>query len=118
MSHFYGTIEGNRGESTRCGTQGSGMLTYAAGWQGAIRVSVQHDGDADNYIVELTPWQSSGGQTQMLATGKLDATASVEKTVTLLQVTEKIRQITRTLDSPAADLLGGVIALELCTEFC
>jgi len=37
MSHFYGTMQGNRGEVTRCGTKRSGMETIAASWSGAIR---------------------------------------------------------------------------------
>jgi len=37
MSHFYGTLQGNRGEATRCGTKKSGIETYAASWKGAIR---------------------------------------------------------------------------------
>ena len=31
MSHFYLTGKGSRGETTRCGTKGSGVETHAAG---------------------------------------------------------------------------------------
>jgi len=37
MSHFYGTVEGHRSQATRQGTQSSGMETYCASWEGAIR---------------------------------------------------------------------------------
>jgi len=37
MSHFYGTMQGNRGEVTRYGTKRSGMEAIAASWSGAIR---------------------------------------------------------------------------------
>lgn len=37
MSRFYGTIQGTRGEATRCGDKASGMETYCASWDGAIR---------------------------------------------------------------------------------
>ena len=73
MSHFYGTLNGNRGEASRCGTKGSGMITYAAGWEGAIRVMVRYDeaNDIDRYSVALTPWHGSGGETQVLVEGVL-----------------------------------------------
>lgn len=74
MSHFYGTIQGSRGEATRCATKNSGLTTYAAGWKGAIRVDVSHHSDGtDRFIVSLTPWQNSGGQTRVLAEGVLNA---------------------------------------------
>ena len=43
MSHFYGTLQGNRGEATRCGTKNSGLVTYAASWSGAIRTHLWYD---------------------------------------------------------------------------
>jgi hypothetical protein len=74
MSHFYGTLQGARGEATRCGTKASGITTHAAGWQGAIRVDVFVDEDGrDSFTVHLVPWQSSGGQIVELASGRLDS---------------------------------------------
>jgi hypothetical protein len=43
MAHFYGTVQGNRGEATRLGTRDSGMDTTAASWAGAIAVSLYVD---------------------------------------------------------------------------
>ena len=64
MSHFYGTLQGSRGEATRC----------AAGWDGAIRVQVYQDHEGnDRYTVDLVPWQNSGGQSRQLADGILKA---------------------------------------------
>ena len=37
MSHFYGTVRGNRGEASRGGSKDSGMTTHCASWKGAIR---------------------------------------------------------------------------------
>lgn len=71
MSHFYGTLNGNRGEATRCGTVGSGLRTNAAGWGGCIQTSIYEEDDRDMYRVFLTPWQSSGGSSVMLACGLL-----------------------------------------------
>lgn len=75
MSHFYGTLQGSRGQATRCGTKNSGITTQAAGWQGCIETHIYHD-DAtgkDMYRVYLTPWQGSGGSTILLAEGELRA---------------------------------------------
>ncbi len=74
MAHFYGTVVGNRGEVTRCGGKASGVTTHAAGWRGAIEVTVfASDDGADCYEVTLVPWHGSGGSRQVLARGALDA---------------------------------------------
>lgn len=75
MAHFYGTLQGQRGGATRLGGRKSGIETYAAGWGGAIRVTVFEDEDSktDCFEVSLVPWQSSGGSGQVLAKGELSA---------------------------------------------
>ncbi|MEE8489910.1 MAG: hypothetical protein V3S43_06205 [Acidimicrobiia bacterium] len=70
MAHFYGTLEGNRGEATRCGSKDSGVETYAAGWGGAIRVKVYHEDGKDHFVVCQVPWRSGGVQ-ETIATGIL-----------------------------------------------
>lgn len=60
MSHYYGTLQGNRGEATRCGTKDSGIETYAATWNGAIRVKIYHEDGKDKYIIERTTWKGKG----------------------------------------------------------
>lgn len=61
MAHFYGTLQGNRGEATRCGTKQSGIETYAASWDGAVRTHLyQDDAGRDFACVETVPWQGSG----------------------------------------------------------
>lgn len=72
MSHFYGTLQGNRGEAARGGTKGSGLETIAAGWAGAIAVRLSHDtGDNVNrYVIEGIPWHGSGERFN-IATGVL-----------------------------------------------
>jgi len=84
MSHFYGTLQGNRGETTRCGTKNSGITIYAAGWGGAIRVDVSHDerDDTDSYEVYLVPWHSSGGQSRHLAGGVLSSRGETKALIT------------------------------------
>jgi hypothetical protein len=68
MSHFYGVVQGRKlgarssGESTRCGTKSSGLETYAASWNGAVRVSLHHDEKSgeDKYVIEEVRWQGNG----------------------------------------------------------
>lgn len=74
MSHFYGTVEGNRGAATRGGTKGSGLITTAAGWGGAIMVRVYHDKEGvDRYVITLGPWKGSEGAYKTIASGVLKA---------------------------------------------
>lgn len=42
MGHFYGEIQGNRGEATRTGTKNSGMDADVGGWSVGVRVSCRH----------------------------------------------------------------------------
>ena len=62
MSHFYGTIQGNRGETTRGGSKDSGLTTFAASWKGAVRVDVfvNQDTGEDVARVALVPWRGRG----------------------------------------------------------
>ncbi len=74
MSHFYGVLRGSRGEATRCGTESSGINVTAAGWRGAIHVEVWYSAAGkDMYRVYLNPWHGSGGKSQVLAEGELNA---------------------------------------------
>lgn len=78
MSHFYGTISNGRGiQATKCGHKPSGLVTHAAGWNGAVRVEVSHNEATgkDEFTVTLVPWKSSGGCSHVIASGTLDATA-------------------------------------------
>lgn len=61
MSHFYGTMQGSRGQATRCGTKVSGIEVVAAGWGGAIRTTlfVNSEGQ-DCYLVEQIAWKGAG----------------------------------------------------------
>ena len=60
MSHFYGTVEGSRGEATRCGSKKTGMVTYCASWKGAIRCCAYVENGVDYVRVERIPWQGIG----------------------------------------------------------
>ena len=62
MSHFYGTVQGNRGLSSRGGSKDSGICTHTASWQGAVRVHMFYNPklEKDIAFVELTPWNGKG----------------------------------------------------------
>jgi len=62
MAHFYGSIQGNRGEATRLGTSNSGMSAVAASWDGCIKIYMWHDTikDINRYEVWQDTWHGSG----------------------------------------------------------
>jgi hypothetical protein len=60
VAHFYGTARGNRSTATRCGTKTSGMETYAASWQGAVRTILYTRDGVDYAHVKLTDWYGTG----------------------------------------------------------
>lgn len=70
MSHFYGTMQGSRGEATRCGTKTSGLTVTAASWKGAIKtVLFVDDKGRDCFRVEQMPWHNGDGIVETVATG-------------------------------------------------
>ena len=57
MSHFYGTLKGNRGQATRCGTKNSGITVVAASWKGAVRIELFQDAAGNDYYrIHHIPW--------------------------------------------------------------
>jgi hypothetical protein len=75
MAHFYGTVQGHRGEASRLGAKSAGIHTEAAGWSGCIDVQVffNEKDQRDEFIVRLKPWGSSGGESRVIAEGILDS---------------------------------------------
>lgn len=61
MSHFYGTLQGNRGGASRGGSKSSGIEAYIASFKGAVRVKAYVDIQGhDRVRVEKTTWQGAG----------------------------------------------------------
>lgn len=60
MAHFYGTIQGARGEASRLGHKSSGLSVKAASWQGAVSVYLYHDNGVDCARVSLTTHHNAG----------------------------------------------------------
>lgn len=40
MSHFYGSMKGNRGGVSRCGSKRSGITAHIRGWNVGVRVNI------------------------------------------------------------------------------
>ena len=62
MSHFYGTLTGGTGESTRCATKKTGLTAVAASWKGAISVRIYHEEATgrDKFEICQREWQGAG----------------------------------------------------------
>ena len=61
MSTFYGTVEGQRGPATRCGSRASGIRTAAQSWNGSVIVDLnynEHDGE-DMLMVSINTSEGS-----------------------------------------------------------
>lgn len=81
MSHFYGTMQGVRGKTTRCGTATSGLQVVAASWSGAIEVTLYQDEDGEDcFIVRQIPWNGHG-VTQTIVEGSLIGSPALPKDV-------------------------------------
>ena len=60
MAHFYGKLQGARGEASRLGHKSSGLRATAASWQGAVSTYLYEKHGVDMARVELRPWQGRG----------------------------------------------------------
>jgi hypothetical protein len=79
MSHFYGTLKGNRGEATRCGTKNSGMITEAASWEGKIvvRLFYNEEKKEDWCSIHKSPHFGQGEHT-LIYIGPIGKEADIE----------------------------------------
>jgi len=58
MSHFYSSIQGSKGEATRCGTKNSGVRGVVKGWNEGVYVEAIHHDLTDEDIFEI--WINGG----------------------------------------------------------
>lgn len=77
MAHFYGTIHGSRGESSRLGTANSGLTTVAASWSGAIVTVLFVKDDIDCFEIRMERHQGKGDY-KVIATGKVGDAMSIK----------------------------------------
>lgn len=65
MAHFWGSIQGNRGEASRCGSKSSGLRTRINGWSLGIAATIYHetlgDNPGDRVSVTLTSGSAGDG---------------------------------------------------------
>jgi len=78
MSHFYGHVQGNRGDVSRGGSKASGYMATAASWQGCVKVNLWHDDKTgvDMAEVRLDRWHGRGVY-QILYTGPVSGKGDV-----------------------------------------
>ncbi|QOP65604.1 hypothetical protein SEA_SUIGENERIS_63 [Mycobacterium phage Suigeneris] len=55
MAHFYGTVQGQRGEASRLGSKNSGLAS-AQGWNVGCKVTIRHEDGRD--VVRV--WRTTG----------------------------------------------------------
>ena len=67
MSHFYGWVQGNRGEASRGGSKNSGYIAVAASWDGAVRVRLIYDPitSSNHYEVYQSRWHGKGIESEI-----------------------------------------------------
>jgi len=67
MAHFYGGVQGSKGESTRLGEKKSGLTTFANGWNLGVDVRLRYCEDTKEDIAEVTLTSGSkGGKSKFL----------------------------------------------------
>lgn len=71
MSHFYGVLQGSRGQATRCATKKSGLTAIAASWDGAVETTLFEREGKNYYRVERIPWHGNGERV-LLAEGAFE----------------------------------------------
>ena len=69
MSHFYGNMQGSRGETTRCGTKHSGHACHIRGWDSGIRVYAHYNETTgkDEFSVYMTAGSNGGSVDCLIA---------------------------------------------------
>jgi len=67
MSHFYGTLDGSRGQATRCGTKASSLIATANGWSIGGQVTVRYDDALGTDVVQLFTTKGSNTRASLVA---------------------------------------------------
>lgn len=68
MSHFYGSLQGNRGQATRQGTAKSGIDGHIRGWKVGARVECRVNENGQDVIsVCATHGSMGGGRSEVIA---------------------------------------------------
>lgn len=88
MAHFYGRIQGSRGEATRMGTKNSGIHGTVETWSYIITSDLWHDSEGQDRVeVRLTG--KYGERVGTLFSGKLEDLAELLRTGVTLKPVEQ-----------------------------
>lgn len=71
MAHFYGSMEGSRGEATRCGTEKSGITAHVRGWNIGCRAGCFSDAGGDYVEIIVTSGSNGAGLPLRLGTFRM-----------------------------------------------
>ena len=70
MSHFYGQLQGSRGNATRCGSTTSGIEASVQSWTGSVTVNLYERDDVNYAYIRVSEGSAFGGRT--IWSGPLD----------------------------------------------
>jgi hypothetical protein len=76
MSHFYGDLQGSRGEATRCGTAWSGISSHVRGWHVGARASMRVEDGQDVASIAATHG-SAGSGSEAVGSVRLDESGTL-----------------------------------------
>ena len=71
MSHFYGIISDSARKTQPTARAHNGLTVEAQSWEGKIVTTLSREKDGDYYEVWRKPHMSSGGDSMLLAKGKI-----------------------------------------------
>lgn len=80
MAHFYGEIQGNRGEATRMGTKDSGFRGHIRGWHvgGSINCYHNRSKDRDEVSIYATSGSNGGNSTHLATVIETDSGSKIQ----------------------------------------
>lgn len=89
MAHFYGNLQGNRGEATRMGTKDSGFRGHIRGWHigGSVNCYYNESKDRDEVLIFATRGSNGFNSTSLV---KLIETDSGDSKIYLNWKLEKL----------------------------
>ena len=64
MAHFMGTVQGNRGEASRLGSKGGGMVARVNGWNSGVKVVAEYNAETDTDVFHIFGTRGSGNNNE------------------------------------------------------
>jgi len=80
VAHFYGWLQGSKGQTTRCGTRNSGINAEIQGWDLGIKAQMSQNSNGEDEInVYLTGGEGGVGSKWLGTFDKSDLYKEVTK---------------------------------------